>query len=47
MFLQTYLPVSYTHLAADLTGSLMLLAVCAMFLLTLSAKDMDFTKKKC
>lgn len=34
-------------MAADLTGSLMLLAVCAMFLLTLSAKDMDFTKKKC
>lgn len=34
-------------MAADLTGSLMLLAVCAMFLLTLSAKNVDFRKKKC
>lgn len=34
-------------MAADLTGSLMLLASCAMFLLTLSAKDMDFSRKKC
>lgn len=35
------------QLAADLTGSLMLLAVCAMFLLTLSSKKVDFKKKKC
>lgn len=34
-------------MAADLTGSLMLLAVCAMFLLTLSAKNVDFRKKRC
>lgn len=34
-------------LAADPTGSVMLLAVCALFLLTLSAQKVDFRRKKC
>ncbi len=34
-------------LAADPTGSVRLLAVCALFLLTLSAQKVDFRRKKC
>ena len=34
-------------LATDPTGSVMLLAVCALFLFTLSAQKVDFRRKKC
>lgn len=33
--------------ASDPTGSIMLLAVCALFLITISAQKVDFHRKKC